>query len=565
MKTILASILFLTLLLSACTPQAQTPAATQSPEVEQPALAATATSGQAATPAEQDWESERWYDDAVFYEIFVRSFYDSDGDGIGDLQGVIQKLDYLNDGDPTTNTDLGVTALWLMPIFPSPSYHGYDVTDYYSVNPDYGTMEDLQALLDAAHARGMRVIIDFVINHTSDLHSWFRAAADGDPQYRDYYIWSSEDPGYLGPSDQDVWHPKKGSYYYGVFYSGMPDLNFRNPAVTEEVRNIASFWLKDVGVDGFRVDGARHLIEEGELQENTPETLAWFQDFRQYYKSIAPNAFAIGEVWSSSTEASLYVEEGAFDMVFNFSLAEDMLAAANSGNAGPISNSLAFQKQEFGDTRYAAFLSNHDQTRVMTRLNGDVNKAKAAASLLLTSPGTPFIYYGEEIGMTGDKPDEIIRKPMQWSNEPLVGFTTGKPWIAPNSLLEGRTVSDNLADTTSLLHHYQSLIRIRQEHDALRTGNLIKVLTSERKLFGALRVAESESVLVLINLSDEALNAASVGWSQSGMSGAYQPTLLMGEGQLAELNVTDKGLVNDFVPLPEIPAHSTIIIQYLTE
>ena len=173
-----------------------------------------------------------WWNDTVFYEIFVRSFYDSDGNGIGDLNGVIEKLDYLNDGDPTTSEDLGVTGIWLMPIMVSPSYHGYDVVDYFQVDPDYGTNEDFLRLMDEAHARGIRVIVDLVMNHTSNAHPWFLDSQNPDSDKREWYIWADENPGYRGPDGQVVWHNNPSGYYYGIFWSGMPDLNYENPDVT---------------------------------------------------------------------------------------------------------------------------------------------------------------------------------------------------------------------------------------------------------------------------------------------------------------------------------------------
>jgi len=171
-----------------------------------------------------------WWNDAVFYEIFVRSFNDSNGDGIGDFNGITEKLDYLNDGDPNTTADLGVTGIWLMPIFPSPSYHGYDVTDFYGVNPQYGTMEDFKKLLAEAHKRGIRIIIDMALNHTSDQHPWFKEAKkDVNSKYRDWYIWSETDPNYKGPWNERVWHPSTTGFYYGIFEAFMPDLNYNNP------------------------------------------------------------------------------------------------------------------------------------------------------------------------------------------------------------------------------------------------------------------------------------------------------------------------------------------------
>jgi glycosidase len=508
-----------------------------------------------------DTKSERWSDDAVFYQVFVRSFYDSDGDGVGDFKGLTAKLDYLNDGKPETKSDLGVTGLWLMPIFPSPSYHGYDVTDYYDVNPKLGTMDDFKAFLDAAHSRGIRVIIDFVINHTSQKHPWFRASALGEAPYKDFYLWSDTDPGYSGPWNQAVWHEWEGRYYYGVFTSEMPDLNYANPAVTAEIEKVATFWLKDVGVDGFRVDGAKHLIEEGQAQENTPATHAWFKDFAGFYRGVSPEALVVGEIWSPSEDAAPYVNNGELDLVFNFPLADDFLAGATFRDGRRVGNSLIQQQRIYETGRYASFLSNHDQTRAMTKMGGEVTRAKAAASMLLTAPGTPFLYYGEEIGMTGDKPDPNLRTPMQWSGEAGAGFSTGKPWKEPTADYTQRNVAGQEKDPASLLNHYRELIRIRSEHYALRSGEFVQVISSENKVYAALRAAEKEAVLVLVNTSNEPAQGITLRWSESPLRGSYTATLLMGSGAITLPTLDENGGTDNYQPITAIPANSTVIIQ----
>jgi 1,4-alpha-glucan branching enzyme len=202
-----------------------------------------------------------WWNDAVFYEVFVRSFYDANGDGNGDINGLIQKLDYLNDGNPATTTDLGVTALWLMPIMQSPSYHGYDVTDYRTVEQDYGSNNDFKALVAAAHARGIKVIIDFVMNHTSEQHPWFtESAASTTSNYRNWYRWSATNPGGTGPWGQTVWYNRNSAWYYALFWSGMPDLNYTTPAVKTELFDVARFWMQDMNVDGFRLDAVKYIL-----------------------------------------------------------------------------------------------------------------------------------------------------------------------------------------------------------------------------------------------------------------------------------------------------------------
>jgi alpha-amylase len=510
----------------------------------------------------QDVRDGDWTEEAVFYQIFVRSFYDSDGDGIGDFNGIIQKLDYLNDGNPETTADLGVTGIWLMPIHPSPSYHGYDVLDYYDVNPDYGTMDDFKNLLAEAHKRGIRVIIDYVINHTSVKHPWFRASAKGEAPYEDYYIWTDQPPSYQGPWGQSVWHPYGDRYYYGVFVADMPDLNFDSPGVNAEIEKITRFWLEEVGVDGFRIDGAKHLIEDGPVQENTPATLEWFKDFASFHKSIKPHTLVVGEIWSPSSEIAAYTNTGALDLVFNFDLAGDILSGVAFRDARQISNSLLRQQRYFDPGRYAPFLANHDQTRTMTRLGGEFPRAEAAATILLTSPGVPFIYYGEEIGMTGDKPDPNLRTPMQWTGGDNAGFSSGRPWKGVNSDYSEKNVELMMRDRDSLLSHYRDLIRVRSNHYALRTGVYVPVTTFDNNLFAMLRVEERETVLVLVNLSGETITDTRMEWGQSTITGVLNPYVLMGQGNFATLTTGEDGSIRDFQPLSEIPPHANIIIQY---
>ncbi len=506
-----------------------------------------------------DQPTEPWWRHAVFYEIFVRSFYDSDGDGIGDLNGITQKLDYLNDGNPATGDDLGVTALWLMPIHPSPSYHGYDVIDYRAVNPDYGSMEDFQALLTAAHDRGIRVIIDMVINHTSNQHEWFQASNAGDAAYRDYYIWSDEDPGYNGPWGQDVWYSGQDGYYYAVFWDGMPDLNAANPTVQQEIFDVADFWLNEVGVDGFRMDGAKHIIEEGQVQENSPATHTFLKAYNAHVKSTAEQALVVGEVWSPSTQVAEYVTGGELDLAFNFELAEAMVSAATFADASRISNTLTQQSRAFDGAPYAAFLTNHDQNRVMSALNGDVDKARLAATLLLTAPGTPFLYYGEEIGMTGSKPDPNIRKPMQWAPDELGGFTTGTPWTTLNGDISLRNVEDALKDDASLLRHYQRLIHLRSGHPALRVGDVWQVQTGQRSVYASLRTYEDEALLVVVNLGKSPVSEVKLRWEESPLSGTYQAVSLLGEGKPYDLTTAAGGSLEETLFVDEMPGYSSWI------
>jgi len=502
-----------------------------------------------------------WWNDSIFYEIFVRSFYDSNTDGIGDFNGITQRLDYLNDGDPNTSTDLGVTGIWLMPIFPSPSYHGYDVLDYSGVNADYGTMADFTNLLSEAHKRGIRVIIDLVLNHTSDQHPWFQMAADPNSPFHDWYIWSDTNPGYLGPWGEQVWHPLNGRYYYGVFSARMPDLNFRNPDVTAEMEKVAKHWL-DLGVDGFRLDGAKHIIEEGSIQANSASTHAWWKGFRTFYKQINPQAMTVGEIWDTTAINSAYLQGDEFDLAFDFYLAGLTIQAINEGKAKTATDQLQLSYASVPPLQFATFLTNHDQDRLMSQLGNDPRKVKAAASLLLTAPGTPFIYYGEEIGMQGQKPDQQIRAPMQWSAGTSAGFSTVPPWQTLGPDWSHSDVSLEDGDPESILSHYRALIQARNQHAALRVGDLTMATTGNDALYGILRVSQQEAVLVLVNLSGEPVTNYALNVSQSSLAKrSYTPLTILGEGEFAPLSTGSSGGVSGYVPVAEIPPYATFIFQ----
>jgi glycosidase len=534
MRKTLTIILLLASFLTSCLPAAPT-------EVSSP---------QNSTPA-----GSSWWNDAVFYEIFVRSFYDSNGDGIGDFNGITEKLDYLNDGNPNTTTDLGVTGIWLMPIFPSPSYHGYDVIDYYAVNPQYGTLDDFKNLLSEAHKRGIRVIIDMVLNHTSDQNAWFKSAkSDVNSPYRDWYIWSKTNPGYTGPWNESVWHSSTTGFYYGIFTANMPDLNYNNPEVTKEMDKVVTFWLKDVGVDGFRLDAAKHLIEEGTKQENTASTHTWYKNFRPVYKAVNPDTLTVGELSGDPPKTIAdYTSGDQLDLAFNFDLAKAFISSANTGQASYASNALKISDKILSNDQYAPFLTNHDQGRALSTLYGSVDKAKVAASLLLTSPGVPFIYYGEEIGMVGKKPDENIRRPMQWSDAVNAGFSAGKPWRQPDSSYTDFNVAAQTGDAASLLSHYRALIQIRNEHPALRAGSLTILPASKSSVFASLRVVNGDMILVLINLSDKAIRDYKLTLKDSPLAqGSYTLTPLMGPGGDA--------LMSD-QPVTELEPFTTYIFQ----
>ncbi len=505
---------------------------------------------------------DRWWNDTVFYEVFVRSFQDSDGDGVGDINGLIEKLDYLNDGNPATTDDLGVTGLWLMPIMESPSYHGYDVVDYYTVDEEYGTNEDFQRLIEEAHKRGIRITIDLVINHTSSQNPWFTAANAGDSQYRDWYIWADPAPDYLGPWGQKVWYPGEDGYYYAVFWSGMPDLNLSNPDVTAEIENITRFWLEEMGVDGFRMDAVRHFIENGIAQENTPDTHAWLQAYHTFYKSVDPDAFTVGETWTDSQNAAQYaVDEN--DIPFEFDLAEAYVRAAGSPITGNLVDVAKLVDASYPPNQFGIFLTNHDQNRVMSVLR-DTAKAKLAAALLLTSPGVPFLYYGEEIGMSGTKPDEDIRLPLQWtSDDPGAGFTTGQPWRAPAADYPEVSVALENADPDSLLNDYRALIHLRNEYEALRKGDWTAVSPNSNRLYTFLRHTANETILVVVNLNPNPVKAEdySLELAEGPLSGAVTAVTLFGSTVETSPEINAGGGFSGYHPFAEIPPQSATIIQ----
>jgi len=510
------------------------------------------------TPATAEDAGLPWWNDRVFYEIFVRSFNDSDGDGIGDLQGAIERLDYLNDGDPTTDEDLGITGIWLMPVFDSPSYHGYDVTDYRSVEGDYGVDGDLKAFVDAAHDRGIAVIVDLVLNHSSVEHPWFVAAADSDPVYADWYIWADTYPGYAGPFGQTVWHSEGDRFYYALFWEGMPDLNLANPEVTAEVTDIARFWLENAGVDGFRIDAAKHFIEDGEDQESTPATLAWLEAFQQ---ALPDDALVVGEVWSPSQVVGRYIP-AALDMAFEFDLAFATIQGIIGGSAKLIADTLDRVVGVYPNGQYAVFLSNHDQERVMSQLGTSPVKARLAATLLLTYPGVPFVYYGEEVGMSGRKPDPRLRTPMPWNDDaPGLGFTTGEPWEDPQSGSTTANVADQTGDPTSLLSLYRDLIHLRNDSPALRYGDTITLETGSRSVLAYLRTIGDDHALVVVNLSIGDVEEYGLTLPGGGPTDPVELAALIGADEI-DLPVFDgSGGFVDYRPLEVLPGRAAVVVS----
>lgn len=412
-----------------------------------------------------------------YYEIFVGSFYDSDGDGMGDLNGVTEKLDYI--------TDLGCNGIWLMPIMPSPTYHKYDVEDYENVDSAYGTADDFKKLADACHEKGIRVVIDFVMNHSSSKHPWFTQACEylaslGDGEQADetacpyvgYYNFSNEKVSqtyYQVPGTTNWW-------YEGSFWSEMPDLNMENEAVRKEFENIADYWI-DLGVDGFRMDAAMHYTENATIANS--DVLNWYYT---YCKEKNPDFYMVSEVWASeSVIADYYGSETPSMFNFDAGTAKGMLVSATrKGNPNILVNAMLKYQEDFSqknpDYIDAPFLTNHDMGRIANVLVNDPEKIKVAAGLLMTMNGSPFVYYGEEIGMNsaGTK-DENKRIPMVWSKTDATGMTNGPADMDQGieSPFEGADVQEQ--DEDSILNYYKRALRLRNENPEIARGTIEKI------------------------------------------------------------------------------------------
>ena len=504
------------------------------------------------SPAARGPALASWTRGATCYEVFVRSFKDSDGDGIGDINGLISKLDYINDGKPASTRDLGARCIWLMPVAESPSYHGYDVADYYRVERDYGTTQDFKQLVAEAHRRGIKVLVDLVLNHASSEHPNFVAALrDTASVYRNWFRWSPTKPSELNPWGYSNWHksPVRDEWYYGFFSSRMPDLNYTHAPVREEAKKVATFWLTEMGVDGFRLDAVPYLVEEGTVIRHSPGTHAELREFAAHVRSVRPESFTIGEV-SDSTKDMLGYYPDQLDAYFAFEVGDSIISAVRNGSArGVLTPVLRLQRDApFG--RWSPFLRNHDQPRTATELNGDVARQKMAAVLMMTMPGIPFVYYGEEIGMTGPKPDEQIRTPMQWTRASGAGFTTGKPWeaVRPESLTV--TVQAEESQPASLLNHFRRLILLRDSHPALASGTLVPLTTGHDAVTAYLRREGNRAVLVVVNLGATQLRGVTItGLPGSLPAGTFTPRSLLGGPSAARLRVPANGTIGRYVPV----------------
>ena len=489
-----------------------------------------------------------WYLDAVFYELNVRAFFDHNADGHGDLRGLTQKLDYLK--------DLGVDAIWLLPIYPSPLLDdGYDIADYYSIHPDYGDLEDFKTFLNAAHQRGMRVITDLVLNHTSDQHRWFQSArrGSGDP-YHDYYVWSDDDQKYSQAriifldSEQSnwTWDESAQRYYWHRFYSSQPDLNFDNPDVRDEMLKVAKFWL-ELGVDGFRADAVPYLFErEGTNCENLPETHAYLKELRRFIDQHYSGRILLCEANQWPQDVRMYFGDGnEFHMGFHFPLMPRIFMAIRKGDVSPLIWVLDQTPPIPENTQWSTFLRNHDELtlemvseeerqwmweqyapdprmrlnlgirrRLAPLLDNDRRKLELAYSLLFTLPGSPVIYYGDEIGM-GDNiwldDRSGVRTPMQWDPGINAGFSTAPaeklyaPLIDQGEFSYQRlNVSMQDKDPNSLLNWIRQHLQLRKQYPVFGRGKLQILSTNNESVLAYLRQYEDQTLLIINNLSSEA-------------------------------------------------------------
>lgn len=486
-----------------------------------------------------------------YYEIFVYSFYDSDGDGIGDLNGVTQKLDYIE--------DMGFNGIWLMPIMQSPTYHKYDVIDYYSIDQEYGTIEDFQKLVEECHKRDINVVIDFVINHSSSENQWFVEACDylkGLPEgqepdlqecpYVDYYHFAKEQVNgdYYQVSGSD-W------YYEGVFWSEMPDLNLASESLRTELEDISRFWI-DMGVDGFRMDAAMHF-EENDVTFNT-EALNWLYSF---CTGLNPDFYMVSEVWANKATIASYYASGTPSM-FNFDAAdaEGKLIKAARGNykaANFVESMVGYQTDyaaENADYIDAPFIANHDMGRVANGLMKDANDMKMAGGLLMTMNGSPFVYYGEEIGMSSSgKKDENKRLPMIWSDTDTTGMTNG-PLDADKDIVSAFAgVEQQLEDPYSILNYYKRAVRLRNENPEIARGQITIVESlTEGNQAAITKTYEDSTIGIVYNTSDEVLTVELEGTALADMAIRGYLTL---NGEVVEL--TDGAL--------SMPAQSICILK----
>jgi maltose alpha-D-glucosyltransferase/alpha-amylase len=485
-----------------------------------------------------------WYKNAIFYEVYLRSFKDSNKDGIGDLEGLTDKIGYLK--------DLGVDCIWLLPIFVSPRKDdGYDIADYYSIDPEYGTLEQFKQLVREIHAKKMRLVMDLVLNHTSDQHPWFQAAREGPTSpFHDYYVWSDNDQNYKEARiifiDTErsnwTWDEKAKQYYWHRFYSSQPDLNYENPAVREEMLNVVRFWL-DLGIDGFRADAVPYLFEkEGTNCENLPETHHYLKTLRQFVDAHYPNKVLICEANQLPNDVVKYLgNDDEFHLAFHFPLMPKIFMALRTGKKSPIEDVIREIPEIPQNCQWGTFLRNHDELtlemvtpeerewmwreyapdpgmrlnlgirrRLAPLLDNQQKKIELAYQILLSLPGSPFLYYGDEIGM-GDNillPDrDGVRTPMQWNKGKNGGFSAQeeeKIQMSTEYSPEYVNVLDSFLNKNSLWNHIRKLIQIRKKEKSFETNTLSLIEVANENVLVFLRQNRQKSLLFIHNLGDQA-------------------------------------------------------------
>ena len=486
-----------------------------------------------------------WYKDAIFYQIYVRAFCDSNGDGHGDIKGLTQKLDYLE--------ELGVDCIWLMPLYPSPlKDDGYDIADYYNIADTFGTLDDFKALIEAAHQRNIRVIMDLVLNHTSDQHPWFQSArADRNSPYRDYYVWSDTDQKYQDariifldtePSNW-TWDEQAGQYFWHRFYASQPDLNYDSPNVQEEMFQVASFWL-DLGIDGFRADAVPYLFErEGTNCENLPETHAYLKKLRAFIDRNYPGRILLCEANQWPEDVRPYFGDGdEFQMGFHFPIMPRIFMAIKKQRAEDMREILRRTPAIPENCQWCIFLRNHDELtlemvteeerqwmwetyapeprmrlnlgirrRLTPLLENDERKIRLAYSLLFTLPGSPILYYGDEIGMGENiwlEDRNGVRTPMQWETGATAGFSESEevtlyaPIIKDEMYGPARVnVKSQRSDPDSRLNAIRHMIAIRRQHQAFGWGEFEWMDFENEQIAGFLRTHKGKTILAVHNLS----------------------------------------------------------------
>jgi maltose alpha-D-glucosyltransferase/alpha-amylase len=489
-----------------------------------------------------------WYKDAIIYQLHVKAFQDSNADGIGDFRGLTEKLDYVK--------DLGVTAVWLLPMYPSPLRDdGYDISDYLGIHRDYGTLKDFQLFLDEAHRRDLRVITELVVNHTSDQHPWFQEARrNPGSSYRDYYVWSDTDKKYAGTriifTDTEKsnwsWDAEAKEYYWHRFFSHQPDLNFDNPKVRQEILNVMKFWL-DMGVDGLRVDAVPYLVErEGTNCENLPETHQVLKEIRAALDVAYPDRMLLAEANQWPADVRPYFGNGdEFHMAFHFPLMPRMFMAIRKEDRHPITDILARTPSIPPNCQWGLFLRNHDELtlemvtederdymyreyatdsrmrinlgirrRLAPLMDNDRRKVELLNSLLLTMPGTPILYYGDELGMgdniyLGDR--NGVRTPMQWTGDRNAGFSRAETAMLYSPLnvdpvygYQGLNVEAQQRVPNSLLNWTRRLTAARKRHRTFGRGTLEWIKPANRAILSYVRKFEGETLLIVNNLAGSA-------------------------------------------------------------